>query len=178
MNKKNDTTTMYKNNSRDSSKFKGFSPLKLQFGLIGKCHSIYHYSCNLPLPARRRKRTVEHKLKLLKRVLKHIIRQLTDWKDFVFADPHKKKAYAHCIHLQIAHAYPQTKICKRVQFLPSLNRSVIIHILLKDLILTSNFIVVVSRIIVDIFEKNKFSHIIKKYMEALRIILRFELISI
>ncbi|NOZ46449.1 MAG: hypothetical protein GXO79_06665 [Chlorobi bacterium] len=31
--------------------------------------------------------TVEHKLKILKRELKHIIEKLTDWKDFVFADP-------------------------------------------------------------------------------------------
>ncbi|MBN1968185.1 MAG: hypothetical protein JW870_02345 [Candidatus Delongbacteria bacterium] len=30
------------------------------------------------------------------------------------------EAYAHCTHLQIAQADPQTKICKRVQFLPTL----------------------------------------------------------
>jgi len=29
-------------------------------------------------------------------------------------------ASAHCTHLQIAQATPQTKICKRVQFLPTL----------------------------------------------------------
>lgn len=29
-------------------------------------------------------------------------------------------ASAHCTHLQIAQAAPQTKICKRVQFLPTL----------------------------------------------------------
>jgi len=29
-------------------------------------------------------------------------------------------ATAHCTHLQIAQADPQTKICKRVQFLPTL----------------------------------------------------------
>ena len=40
---------------------------------------------------------------------------MTDLKDFVFADPYKKKAYAHCTHLQIAQADPQSKICKRVQ---------------------------------------------------------------
>ncbi len=67
------------------------------------------------LPARQRNETVEHKLKILKRELKHIIKKLTDWKDFVFADPHKKRAYAHCTHLQIAQADPQTEICKRVQ---------------------------------------------------------------
>ena len=32
--------------------------------------------------------TVEHKLKILKQDIKHIIKKLTDWKDFVFADPH------------------------------------------------------------------------------------------
>ena len=31
--------------------------------------------------------TVEHKLKILKRELEHIIKKLTNWKDFVFADP-------------------------------------------------------------------------------------------
>ena len=41
--------------------------------------------------------------------------KLTRCKDFVFADPLKGKAYAHCTHLQIAQAYPQTKICKRAQ---------------------------------------------------------------
>ncbi len=54
----------------------------------------------------------------MKQEIKHIIRKLTDWKDFVFADPYKKQAYAHCTHLQIAQADPQTEICKRVQFLP------------------------------------------------------------
>jgi hypothetical protein len=32
------------------------------------------------------------------------------------------EAHAHCTHLQIALADPQTEICKRVQFLPSLNK--------------------------------------------------------
>ena len=59
--------------------------------------------------------TVEHKLKILKQEIKYIIKKLTDWKDFVFVDPHKKKAHAHCTHLQIALADPQTEICKRVQ---------------------------------------------------------------
>jgi hypothetical protein len=30
------------------------------------------------------------------------------------------EAHAHCTHLQIAQADPQTEICKRVQFLPPL----------------------------------------------------------
>jgi hypothetical protein len=51
----------------------------------------------------------------LKRELKHIIEKLTDWKDFVFANALKNEAHAHCTHLQIALADPQTKICKRVQ---------------------------------------------------------------
>jgi hypothetical protein len=32
------------------------------------------------------------------------------------------EAYAHCTHLQIAQADAQTKICKRVQFLPTLKK--------------------------------------------------------
>jgi hypothetical protein len=44
-------------------------------------------------------------------------------KKLVFADPPLpfgtiRKAHAHCTHLQIAQAIPQTEICKRVQFLP------------------------------------------------------------
>ncbi len=59
--------------------------------------------------------TTEHKLKILKREFKHIVGTLTYINNFVFADPHKKKAHAHCTHLQIALADPQTEICKRVQ---------------------------------------------------------------
>jgi len=39
---------MYKNNSRNSSKFKGYNPLQLSCNLTGKCHAICHYSYNLP----------------------------------------------------------------------------------------------------------------------------------
>ena len=35
---------MYKNNSRDSSKLKGCSPLQLSCNLTGKCHAIGYYS--------------------------------------------------------------------------------------------------------------------------------------
>ncbi|HKK61925.1 MAG TPA: DUF1349 domain-containing protein [Bacteroidales bacterium] len=34
---------MYKNNSRDSSKFSGCSPLQLSCSLTGKCHAIGYY---------------------------------------------------------------------------------------------------------------------------------------
>ncbi len=40
----NETPTMYKNNSRDSSKFKGYSPLQLSCNLTGKCHAVGYYS--------------------------------------------------------------------------------------------------------------------------------------
>ncbi len=40
---------------------------------------------------------------------------MTDWKDFVFANPQNNEAITHCTHLQIAQADPQTEICKRVQ---------------------------------------------------------------
>ncbi len=56
--------------------------------------------------------TAEHKVKILKQEIKHMIEKLAQRKDFVFADPLKEKAYAHCTHLQIAQAHPQTKICK------------------------------------------------------------------
>jgi len=75
--------------------------------------------------------TVEHKLRILKQEIKYIIEKLTDLKDFVFADPHKKEAYAHCTHLQIALADPQTKICKRVQsFHPTSSKLIMQKILL------------------------------------------------
>jgi hypothetical protein len=35
---------MYKNNSRDSRKFKGFSSLQLSCNLTGKCPAIGYYS--------------------------------------------------------------------------------------------------------------------------------------
>jgi len=38
------SSTMYKNNSRDSSKFKGCSPLQLSCNLIGLKHAICYYS--------------------------------------------------------------------------------------------------------------------------------------
>jgi len=51
-------------------------------------------------------------LKILKREIEHIIGKLIYINNFVFADPHKKEAYAHCTHLQIAQAYPQPKFAK------------------------------------------------------------------
>ena len=36
--------TMYKNNSRDSSKFKGCSPLQLSCNLTSKCNAVGYYS--------------------------------------------------------------------------------------------------------------------------------------
>jgi len=35
---------MYKNNSRDSCKFRGCSPLQLSCNLTGKCHVVGYYS--------------------------------------------------------------------------------------------------------------------------------------
>lgn len=35
---------MYKNNSRDSSKFKGCNPHKISCSVTGKCHAIGYYS--------------------------------------------------------------------------------------------------------------------------------------
>ena len=51
----------------------------------------------------------------------HTIHNLTDRENFVFARPLLpfgtiRDAQAHCTHLQIAQADPQTKICKSVQF--------------------------------------------------------------
>jgi hypothetical protein len=60
----------------------------------------------------------------------NIVTLIESWckKNFVFADPllpfgTVKEAYAHCTHLQIAQANAQTKICKRVQFLPTLKKN-------------------------------------------------------
>ena len=64
-----------------------------------------------------------------------------------------EKANAHCTHLQIARANTQIKICKRVQFLPSLNRSFINYLLLIGLLLLANYKMVTSRILFDVFEK-------------------------
>ena len=44
---KTEPLTMYKNNSRDSSKFKGCSPLQLSCNLTGKCHAVGYYSYTL-----------------------------------------------------------------------------------------------------------------------------------
>ena len=35
---------MYKNNSRNSGKFKGYSPLQLSCNLREKCHTVGYYS--------------------------------------------------------------------------------------------------------------------------------------
>lgn len=40
----NERLTMYKNNSRDSSKFKGCSPLQFSCNLTGKYHANGYYS--------------------------------------------------------------------------------------------------------------------------------------
>jgi hypothetical protein len=60
---------------------------------------------------------------------------IEDWckKKLVFAHPLLPfgtvgEAHAHCTHLQIAQANPQTEICKRVQFLPPLYDSTYIKI--------------------------------------------------
>jgi len=39
---------MYKNNSRDSNKFKGCSPLQYSSNLTGKCYAVGYYSYTNP----------------------------------------------------------------------------------------------------------------------------------
>lgn len=63
----------------------------------------------------------------MKKRIKNISSLIEGWckKKLVFARPLLPfgtvgEALAHCTHLQIAQADPQTKICKRVQFFPSL----------------------------------------------------------
>ncbi len=41
---RHENLTMYKNNSRESSKLKGCSPLQLSCSLTGKCHEVGYYS--------------------------------------------------------------------------------------------------------------------------------------
>lgn len=60
----------------------------------------------------KKEKTVGHKLKLLKREFKHINGKLIYINNFVFADSLRKKPT------------PQTEICKRVQFLPSLKDAI------------------------------------------------------
>jgi hypothetical protein len=67
----------------------------------------------------------------LKKQIGNISSLIEDWckKKIVFASAllpfgSVGEAHAHCTHLQIAQAYPQTKICKRVQFLPTLKITV------------------------------------------------------
>jgi len=62
----------------------------------------------------------------LKKRIENICSLIEGWckKKLVFADPPLPfgtvgEAHAHCTHLQIARADAQTKICKRVQFLPT-----------------------------------------------------------
>ncbi len=40
---------MYKNNSRDSCEFKGYSPLQLSCSLTGNYQAIRHITYNFPL---------------------------------------------------------------------------------------------------------------------------------
>jgi hypothetical protein len=61
----------------------------------------------------------------LKKRIDNIGSLIKGWckKKLVFARPFLLfgtvgEAHAHCTHLQIAQATPQTEICKRVQFLP------------------------------------------------------------
>ena len=66
------------------------------------------------LPARLKKEKVEHKLKVLKQEIKHIIGKLTDWKDFVFSCPLLpfgtiREANTHLAHL----VFPATLIQNR-----------------------------------------------------------------
>jgi hypothetical protein len=42
--KKHEPLTMYKNNSRDCSKFNGCSPLQFSCNLTGKCYAVGYYS--------------------------------------------------------------------------------------------------------------------------------------
>jgi len=71
---------------------------------------------------------MKHEINLKKRI-ENICSLIEGWckKKLVFANPLLPfgtvwEAYAHCTHLQIAQAIAQTKICKRVQFLPSLKK--------------------------------------------------------
>jgi hypothetical protein len=59
----------------------------------------------------------------LKKRIENIVSLIEDWckKKLVFASPllpfwTVREAHAHCTHLQIPQANPQTEICKRVQF--------------------------------------------------------------
>jgi len=64
----------------------------------------------------------------MKKRIESIVTLIEGWckKKLVFAYPLLPfgtvgEAHAHCTHLQIAQANAQTEICKRVQFLPTLD---------------------------------------------------------
>lgn len=77
----------------------------------------------LPLPQGRETETLEYKLKILKREFKHIIEKLTYINNFIFANPQKKEAYAHCSHLLITHADPHPKFAIDCNFPASRNNN-------------------------------------------------------
>jgi len=63
----------------------------------------------------------------LKKRIENIVSLIEGWwkKKIVFARPllpfgAVREAHTHCTHLQIALTDPQTEICKRVQFFPTL----------------------------------------------------------
>ena len=85
----------------------------------------------------------------MKRQIENIGSLIGGWckKKLVFARPllpfgTVEEAHAHCTHLQIAQANPQTKICKRVQFLPS-----------HDALLKVSFILILLFTSVNIFSQ-------------------------
>jgi hypothetical protein len=88
-------------------------------------HELPHGSHPQPLPpsVKRPKRTLKLDCRNLKKSRENINALIEGWckKKLVFALPllpfgTVREANAHCTHLQIAHANPQSKICKRVQF--------------------------------------------------------------
>ena len=79
------------------------------------------------LPAKQKEdKTGKYKLKMMKLKVKWKTERLADIINFVFVNLLSPfgiiwKTYAHCTHLQITQAYPQTEICKRVQFFQHTN---------------------------------------------------------
>ena len=97
--------------------------------MTGDCHIRFCERLGVKFPLPTRHENVICKAKgdnTLKEKIENKEKKLTVWKDFVFDDlllPSGSiwEAHAHCTHLQIAYANPQTKFCKRVLFCCQLN---------------------------------------------------------
>ncbi|NJL77218.1 MAG: hypothetical protein HC892_21565 [Saprospiraceae bacterium] len=118
-------------NCRDSTLFKGCSPLQLLCNLIGnRPQSATFHTANVVCKAEKDIRTFIDKSEKLKNWIKKIHSLIEVWckKKLVFAHPllpfgTVREAHAHCTHLQIAQAHPtDQKFAKECNFCQRSNK--------------------------------------------------------